>query len=51
MPAPEPRPAVYLLFAHEPYYLGPGAQEINTTLVAADLLLHPQRFDFLRARG
>ncbi|ALV30720.1 hypothetical protein [Streptomyces sp. CdTB01] len=34
--------AVYLLFAHEPYYPGPGAQEINTTLVAADTLLHPQ---------
>ncbi|MDG9709748.1 hypothetical protein [Streptomyces sp. DH10] len=33
---------VYLLFAHEPYYLGNGAQEINTTLIAADSLLHPQ---------
>ncbi|MFE0520795.1 hypothetical protein [Streptomyces sp. NPDC058954] len=33
---------VYLLFAHEPYYPGPGAQEINTTLVAADTLLHPR---------
>ncbi|SNX88501.1 hypothetical protein SAMN06272735_8953 [Streptomyces sp. TLI_55] len=32
----------YLLFAHEPYYPGPGAQEINTTVVAADSLLHPQ---------
>jgi hypothetical protein len=26
---------VYLLFAHEPYYPGDGAQEINTTVVAA----------------
>ncbi|MPY30134.1 hypothetical protein FNH09_02015 [Streptomyces adustus] len=33
---------VYLLFAHEPYYPGPRSQEINTTLVAADTLLHPQ---------
>jgi len=33
---------VYLLFAHEPYYPGPGTQEINTTLVAAASLLHPQ---------
>ncbi|MEN1889730.1 hypothetical protein [Streptomyces mirabilis] len=33
---------VYLLFAHEPYYPGPGAQEINTTLVAAASLLHPR---------
>ncbi|MGW3152226.1 hypothetical protein ACWDG1_48210 [Streptomyces sp. NPDC001177] len=32
---------VYLLFAHEPYYPGPGAQEINTTVVAAACLLHP----------
>ncbi|WP_411092796.1 hypothetical protein [Streptomyces sp. 049-1] len=32
---------VYLLFAHEPYYPGPGAQEINTSVVAADSLLHP----------
>ncbi|MFF4361030.1 hypothetical protein [Streptomyces sp. NPDC001604] len=47
MPQPESVPAdrtpdVYLLFAHEPYYPGPGTQEINTTLVAADSLLHPQ---------
>ncbi|MGW7369437.1 hypothetical protein ACWGI8_39975 [Streptomyces sp. NPDC054841] len=47
MPQPEPGPAartpdVYLLFAHEPYYPGPGTQEINTTVVAADTLLHPQ---------
>ncbi|MFE5191690.1 hypothetical protein [Streptomyces sp. NPDC056628] len=34
--------AVYLLFAHEPYYPGPGPREINTTLVAADTLLHPR---------
>ncbi|MEU6260460.1 hypothetical protein [Streptomyces sp. NPDC047043] len=34
--------AVYLLFAHQPYYPGPGTQEINTTLVAADTLLHPR---------
>ncbi|MFE1840718.1 hypothetical protein [Streptomyces sviceus] len=33
---------VYLLFAHEPYYTGDGTQEINTTLVAAASLLHPQ---------
>jgi hypothetical protein len=33
---------VYLLFAHEPYYPGDGTQEINTTLVAADTLLHPR---------
>ncbi|MGI5144197.1 hypothetical protein [Streptomyces sp. CA-106110] len=44
---PEPNAAartsdVYLLFAHEPYYPGPGTQEINTTLVAADTLLHPR---------
>ncbi|MEU9286416.1 hypothetical protein AB0D57_17270 [Streptomyces sp. NPDC048275] len=32
---------VYLLFAHEAYCPGDGAQEINTTLVAADSLLHP----------
>ncbi|MGW9026898.1 hypothetical protein ACWGQ5_22495 [Streptomyces sp. NPDC055722] len=47
MPEPEPSPAVpnpdvYLLFAHEPYYPGPGTQEINITVVAADSLLHPQ---------
>ncbi|MGW7410476.1 hypothetical protein ACWGI9_43595 [Streptomyces sp. NPDC054833] len=33
---------VYLLFAHEPYYPGPGTREINTTVVAADTLLHPR---------
>ncbi|MEU5297836.1 hypothetical protein [Streptomyces umbrinus] len=33
---------VYLLFAHEPYYLGDGSQEINTVVVAAASLLHPQ---------
>ncbi|MGW2291229.1 hypothetical protein [Streptomyces phaeochromogenes] len=33
---------VYLLFAHEPYYPGPGTQEINTTVVAAASLLHPR---------
>ncbi|WP_328499623.1 hypothetical protein OG828_49175 [Streptomyces sp. NBC_00457] len=33
---------VYLLFAHEPYYPGDGAREINTTVVAAASLLHPQ---------
>ncbi|MFI8170892.1 hypothetical protein ACIGAN_31720 [Streptomyces sp. NPDC085931] len=32
---------VYLLFAHEPYYPGPDTREINTTVVAADSLLHP----------
>ncbi|MFF6993237.1 hypothetical protein [Streptomyces sp. NPDC010273] len=34
--------AVYLLFAPEPYCLGDGTQEINTTLVSAASLLHPQ---------
>lgn len=34
--------ALYLLFAHKPYYPGPGTREINTTLVTADTLLHPQ---------
>ncbi|MGW1728534.1 hypothetical protein ACWCQK_37330 [Streptomyces sp. NPDC002306] len=33
---------VYLLFAHEPYYPGPGTQEINTTILAAASLLHPR---------
>jgi hypothetical protein len=47
MTQPEPDHAVrtldvYLLFAHEPYYPGLGAQEINTTLVAAATLLHPR---------
>ncbi|MFF0764326.1 hypothetical protein ACFYWH_30495 [Streptomyces sp. NPDC003737] len=47
MPELEPNPAartakVYLLFAHEPYYPGPGAREINTTVVAAGSLLQPQ---------
>lgn len=49
MPQPQPEsgpadrtPDVYLLFAHEPYYPGPGTQEINTTVVAADSLLHTQ---------
>ncbi|MER6273912.1 hypothetical protein [Streptomyces sp900105755] len=46
MTQPEPGPAVptldvYLLFAHEPYYPA-GAQEINTTVVAAASLLHPR---------
>ncbi|MFF4259389.1 hypothetical protein ACFY1L_50340 [Streptomyces sp. NPDC001663] len=35
-------PDVYLLFAHEPYYPGPGTQEINTTVVVAGSLLHPR---------
>lgn len=46
VPQPEPSPIsnsdVYLLFAHEPYYPDAGTQEINTTVVAADSLLHPQ---------
>ncbi|MFG2257299.1 hypothetical protein [Streptomyces mirabilis] len=47
MTQPEPDHAVrtadvYLLFAHEPYYPGPRAQEINTTLVTAASLLHPR---------
>lgn len=33
---------VFLLFAHEPYYPQDDAQEINTTVVAANTLLHPQ---------
>lgn len=33
---------VYLLFAHEPYYPDASSQEINTSVVAADSLLHPQ---------
>ncbi|KMS74309.1 hypothetical protein ACM01_15225 [Streptomyces viridochromogenes] len=33
---------MHLLFAHEPYYPGDAAQEINTTVVAAASLLHPQ---------
>jgi hypothetical protein len=33
---------VYLLHAHGPYHPGPGTQEIDTTVVAADSLLHPQ---------
>ncbi|MFF3350537.1 hypothetical protein [Streptomyces sp. NPDC002779] len=33
---------VYLLFAHEPYYPDSAAGEINTTVVAADSLLHPR---------
>lgn len=32
----------YLLFAHEPYYPDSGTQEINTTVVCAASLLHPQ---------
>ncbi|MCX5328048.1 hypothetical protein [Streptomyces sp. NBC_00140] len=32
----------YLLFAHEAYYPDSATQEINTTVVAADSLLHPQ---------
>ncbi|WP_371100349.1 hypothetical protein [Streptomyces sp. PU_AKi4] len=32
---------MYLLFAHEPYYPGPAAQEINTSVVPAASLLHP----------
>ncbi|MEU6375490.1 hypothetical protein [Streptomyces sp. NPDC046909] len=42
---PTDRPArttdTYLLFAHEPYYPDTGTQEINTTVVAANTLLHP----------
>lgn len=33
---------VYLLFAHEPYYPDAGAQEVNTSVVAAASLLHPK---------
>jgi hypothetical protein len=47
MPPPQPDHAlravdVYLLFAHEPYYPGPAAREINTTVVAAASLLNPR---------
>ncbi|MFF9171837.1 MULTISPECIES: hypothetical protein [unclassified Streptomyces] len=47
MSSTDPTPSVrttnvYLLFAHEPYYPGPGSQEINTTVIAAGSLLHPQ---------
>lgn len=46
-PEPEPRPAVrtpnvYLPFAREPYYPGSGTEEINSTVVLADSLHHPQ---------
>ncbi|WP_234337129.1 hypothetical protein [Streptomyces xylophagus] len=42
-PGPAARTAdVYLLFAHEPYHPGPATREINTTVVAAGSLLHPQ---------
>ncbi|MGW5250432.1 hypothetical protein ACWEQN_43110 [Streptomyces sp. NPDC004129] len=37
----QPTREVYLLFAHEAYYPA-GAQEINTSLVAAASLLHPR---------
>lgn len=37
-----PATLTYLLFAHEPYQPGPGTREVNTTVVAADSLLHPQ---------
>ncbi|GAQ65438.1 hypothetical protein ACKI16_30075 [Streptomyces scabiei] len=45
MPQPQtdnadPTADVYLLFAHEPYYPGPGSREVNTTVVAAGSLLH-----------
>ncbi|MGF0174502.1 hypothetical protein ACQF36_29575 [Streptomyces sp. Marseille-Q5077] len=33
---------VYLLFAHEAYYPGEGAQEVNATVVAVASLLHPK---------
>jgi hypothetical protein len=41
-PGPTRTQDVYLLFAHEPYYPGPGTREINTTVVPAGALLHPQ---------
>jgi hypothetical protein len=31
---------IYFLFAHEPYYPPHGLHEVNTTIVAADALLH-----------
>ncbi|MGW7067065.1 hypothetical protein ACWGII_18590 [Streptomyces sp. NPDC054855] len=31
---------IYFLFAHEPYYPPHGLHEVNTTIVAADTLLH-----------
>ncbi|MFE9687525.1 hypothetical protein [Streptomyces sp. NPDC006285] len=46
MPPSQPGPTrvqdVYLLFAHAPYYPGPGTREINATVVAAASLLHSQ---------
>ncbi|MEV2256500.1 hypothetical protein AB0I94_39190 [Streptomyces sp. NPDC050147] len=32
---------IHFLFAHEPYYPPHGLHEVNTTIVAADTLLHP----------
>lgn len=32
---------IYFLFAHEPYHPPHGLHEVNTTIVAADTLLHP----------
>ncbi|MEV0521808.1 hypothetical protein AB0I66_00125 [Streptomyces sp. NPDC050439] len=32
---------IYFLFAHAPYYPPHGLREVNTTIVAADTLLHP----------
>lgn len=40
--------SAYLLFAHEPYWPGPGAREIDTIVVAADTLLPPR---FLQPGG
>ncbi|MGW4951493.1 hypothetical protein [Streptomyces parvulus] len=40
--SPDRNQDVFLLFAHEAYYPGPDTQEINTTVVAAASLLHPQ---------
>lgn len=31
---------IYFLFGHEPYYPPHGLREVNTTIVAADTLLH-----------
>ncbi|MFF2363777.1 hypothetical protein ACFVU0_13810 [Streptomyces sp. NPDC058122] len=37
----QPVGEVYLLFAHEAYFPWAGAQEVNTSVVAAASLLHP----------
>lgn len=38
---PNAAPALYFLFAHEPYFPPNSLREINTTIVAAATLFHP----------